>query len=448
MILFGGIFLVGMGIVAHRAPKTPVSQVVPAMGRKEFMAKANQRSRELTALAVQSLKERRLDDSIHALVEAIAVFPPNTEAYAILVKVFLMTREEVRLYEALEHAGRSYPSFDDILKVVNDADLAKIPLPVETADAYIAPFKDNKKMALSFMFDDGESSVYTGVLPLFEKYGYRASVSVIAGQVAAMPGNPDRGSWSEWKDAAVRGFEIANHSMNHRDGKTLKVPDFKLEIDDAKDMIEKNVGKKVTSYVFPMDSYAPEVLKHVTYSQRAARDPDYLRSFYGRSVDIMYGGQKFSLDTANRLVDIGISRRLWLIAECHGLDVKDPNSYKPLTADFLDGHLFYIRTHSPDVWVDTFGGVFEYLFLRKGTQVVRKDVAEGQAEIMLHNASFKEMSRPLTVVLTVQEDVNAVVAQMPDGGSVKAWPCAPHAVCVNVAAYDQPVRVVWGSPKQ
>ena len=442
---FAVLFFVGIGLAAHKVRKP---EAVPVMGKKEFMIKAHQRSQELVVQGVTALKAQRLDDAVRSLMEATSVFPPNTEAYAVLAKVFLMTKQELKLYEALEKAGRSFPSFDDILKVVNDVDLANIPLPVESADVYIAPFKDNKKMALSFMFDDGESSVYTGVMPLFEKYGYRASISVIAGQVVSVSGNPERGSWEEWKDAASRGFEIVSHGMNHRDAKTLKPSDFKLEIDDAKTMIEENVGKKVYSYVFPLDSFSPEVLEHVTRLHPAAREPDYLRLFYDRSVDIMYGGTKFSVDTANRLVDIGINRHLWLIAECHGLDIKNPHSYKPLTADFLDKHLAYVRAHSPDVWVDTFGGVFEYLLLRKGTQVVRKDVVEGQAEVVLHNVSVKEMARPLTVVLKVQDDVNTVVAQTLDGGALKAWPCGVSRVCVNVAAYDQPVRVTWGSPNR
>ena len=305
-------------------------------------------------------------------------------------------------------------------------------------------------MALSFMFDDGEPSVYTAILPLFEKYGYKASISVIPGQVALMPGNPERGSWSQWKDAATRGFEIANHSMNHRDAQTLKPEDFKLEIDDAKAMIEKNANTKVTSYVFPLDIFVPVVVKHVIRTHPAARDPEYLRSFYDRSLDIMYGGKRFSVGTANRLVDMGISRHLWLIAECHGLDVGDRNSYKPLTADFLDRHLLYVRTHSPDVWVDTFGKIFEYLSLRKGTEVVRKELGDGQAQVIMHNPAVKELPRPLTVVLKVQGegiDVNFITAQTPDGGSLKAWACGDNSLCVNIPSYDCPVRVAWKSSK-
>lgn len=449
-VLAAAVLLAGAGILVYRGHRSvPYGSRTEA--KKEYIDRVSARSRDLSGQAVQALKVKRFDDAVRLLVEAVNIFPSNTEAFAMLVQLFLKTKQEVKVYEALEHAGRSYPSFDDILSIINDADLAAIPLSLEYADAdvYIAPFQGNKTMAMSFMFDDGESSVYTKALPLFEKYGYRASISVIAGQVASVPGIPQRGSWPEWKDAADRGFEIANHSMHHWDAKSLKPSDFKTEIDDAKAMIEKNVGRKVVSYVFPMDIYSRELLSHVIRSHPAARDPDYLRLFYKRAVDIMYGGKKFSVHAANRLVDIGIQRRLWLIAECHGIDSQDPDSYKPLSSNFLGRHLSYVHAHAADIWVDTFGHVFEYLFLRKWTQVVRKDLMPGKAEIILHNPSLKTMLRPLTVVLRVgNESVHPFKAWMSDGRSLKVWLCGAGQVCVDVPEYDRVVHVTWGSPKQ
>jgi len=99
--------------------------------------------------------------------------------------------------------------------------------------------------------------------------------------------------------------------------------------------------------------------------------------------------------------------------------------------------------------VDTFGSVFEYLFLRKGTQIIRKELAPGQAQIILQHRFLKGMTRPMTVVLKVQEsEIRTVRAQMPDGGSLKAWPCGAREVCVNVPFYDLPVRVIWDGVKQ
>jgi hypothetical protein len=145
-------------------------------------------------------------------------------------------------------------------------------------------------------------------------------------------------------------------------------------------------------------------------------------------------------------VDIAIDRRLWLIAECHGLDVHSRNSYKPLTADFLEQTLDYIRERTADAWVRPFGEVFQYLSLRKATRAQRKDLSDVQAEIVLHSSEAgKALPVSLTVVLKVNEaDISVVTAQTADGRSLKAWHCDSGRVCVDVNAYDSPVRVTWG----
>ena len=218
---------------------------------------------------------------------------------------------------------------------------------------------------MSFMFDDGEANVYKA-LPTFEKYGYRATIPIVAGYVADTSNDPFWGSWAEWKDAANRGFEIANHSMYHRDSKDLHGTEFDVAIDQAKEIIEKNIGHKVTAYVFPHDSYTNEAVSRALRIHKVIRTKEFLQSYYNRTVDIVIGGPHVSVETANRLVDIGIKRRLWLIAKCHGVAAKrSMRSFKSITPAFLEAHLAYIHSRSDDVWVDTFSNVFEYLYLTR-----------------------------------------------------------------------------------
>jgi len=412
--------------------------------KRGFILRSLQESRQLTQRGIVSLQQKDADMAVELFTAAIKVFPLNNEAYGYLLKVYLMRGQEYKIYETLERAGRSYPAFDQLLNVIDDKDLARIPMP-DTGNVYIAPFPGNKKMAVSFMFDDGEESVYTGVMPIFDQFGYKASISVIPSEVAAYSGDPYRGSWAQWKDAADRGFEIASHSMHHLDAKKLKPADYKVEIDDAKALIEQKIGRRVFSYVFPLDSFSEPVLKYVLQSHPAVRDPVFLRSIYDRTVDIMYGGPNFSTISANRLIDIGINRHLWLISECHGIDIHSERSYKPLSKDFLSVHLSYIKAHEKDIWVGTFSGVFSYLMIRKAAQVERRDIADGQAEVVLHNVSVgKELLVPMTVVLKVAAlGSGNVSAVMPDGKSLKAWVCGSGEVCVDVGSYDQPVRVRW-----
>ena len=372
--------------------------------RHQFVVKSAEISNQMTARALDALKKKNIKEAIEDCKIAIDIFPLNAKPYILLTKFYLMTGQEQKMFETLTLAGHSYPNFNSIVSIIDDEDLDKIPLDQPRDNIFLANFPENKKMAMSFLFDDGEKNVYDTALPIFEKYAFRATIPVVAGMVADNDNDPFWGSWSQWRDAANRGFEIANHSMYHRDSQKLHGSDFDVAIDQAKALIEKNTGQKVTAYIFPHDSYNDEAVSRALREHPAVRSWEWLRSYYNRVVGITYGGPNFSVETADRLVDIGIKRRLWLVANCHGVTTKRGIlSFKSITPDFLETHLAYIHAKSDDVWVDTFSHVFAYLSQRAQTKIEVKDVAVGSAEFILHNgASGTKLSSPLTVVLKTQ----------------------------------------------
>ncbi|MBF0570026.1 MAG: polysaccharide deacetylase family protein [Candidatus Omnitrophica bacterium] len=416
----------------------------PERYSESSVVESRKTSEKLTAEGVQRIKARKIEEAIEKLEIAVKVFPRNTQAYGLLAKTYLVTGQEGKMYDVLERAGLSFPSFDAIVETLDDPSLAALPSETSPEDLFITPFPQNKKMAMSFMFDDGESSAYHIALPIFEKAGFRATIPVIAAQVAETDNDPYRGSWHEWKDAADRGFEIANHSMYHRSAREMHGDDFKT-LDEAKALIEKNTGHPVSAYVFPFDAYTDEAVNWVLKTHKAIRKPDFLRSVYKQTAVIVYGGPKFSLETANRLVDIGLERRLWLIAECHGVDAKGGKSYKPLTSSLLDAHLSYIRSKSNDVWVDTFSKVFEYLSLRSQTEIEVRDQTADAVDFILHNKGpEKDFSAPLTVALRMKDPGSVVrSAKTADGQALKAYSCGSGYSCVDVGSSEKNVHVEW-----
>jgi peptidoglycan/xylan/chitin deacetylase (PgdA/CDA1 family) len=298
-------------------------------------------------------------------------------------------------------------------------------------------------MAMSFMFDDGESNVYKA-LPTFEKYGYRMTIPIVAGFIAEKNNDPFWGSWAEWKDAANRGFEIANHSMFHRDSKDLHGSDFDLSIDQAQEMIEKNIGHKVTAYVFPHDSYTDEAVGRALRRHKAVRTSEFLRQFYNRTVDIVIGGHYVSIDTAKRLVDIGLKRQLWLIAKCHGVTEKaSMRSFKSITPEFLESYLSYIHSKSGDVWVDTFSNIFDYMSLRSQTKIETKNFTADSIDFDLHNDNPQaKLSVPLTVIVKTDAGVGVKSAGGASGHVIKAWACDTGKLCVDVDAYDENIHLL------
>jgi len=299
-------------------------------------------------------------------------------------------------------------------------------------------------MAISFMFDDGEANVYKA-LPTFEKYGYRCTIPVVAGFVADKSNDPFWGSWEEWKDAANRGFEIANHSMFHRDSLLLHGSDFDVSIDQAKDAIEKNIGRQVKAYVFPHDSYSDEAVGRALRTHESVRTHEFLTRYYSRTVDIVIGGHYISVATAKRLVDIAIERRLWLIAKCHGVTNKASlRSFKSITPEFLESYLSYIHSRSDEVWVDTFSNIFEYMFLRSQTKIETKNFTANSIDLVLRNSvPGTKISIPLTVVVRVPNPTDGESALTTDGHKLKAWSCAADKLCVDVDSFDENIHVQW-----
>ncbi len=417
--------------------------------RHEFVVKSAEVSVKMAERAIAALKKKNINEAIEDCKTAIDIFPIDAKPYILLTKLYLMTGQEQKMFETLTLAGRSYPNFNNIVGVIDDMDLDRLPLDGPQGNVFLANFPGNKKMAMSFMFDDGEANVYKA-LPTFEKYGYRATIPIVAGFVSDTSNDPFWGSWAEWSDAANRGFEIANHSMYHRDSIKMHGSDFDVAIDQAHDLIEKNISHKVTAYVFPHDSYTDEAVSRALRLHQAVRTPEFLRSFYDRTVDIVIGGRYVSVETAQRLVDIGIKRKLWLIAKCHGVTNKaSMRSFKSITPEFLESYLSYIHSKADDVWVDTFSNVFNYMSLRAQTRIETKSFTADSLDFVLHNDKSQEkLSRPLTVVVETQEAASVKSAGTSKGHALKAWSCATQELCIDVDSYDENVHVQWTNTHQ
>ena len=417
--------------------------------RHAFVVKSAEISTQMTNRAINALKEKNVNEAIKDCKIAIDIFPINAKPYILLTKLYLMTGQEQKLFETLTLAGNSYPNFNNILSIIDDADLDQIPLEEPTDNVYLAHFPENKKMAVSFLFDDGEKNVYVNALPIFEKYGYKATIPVVAGMVAEKDDDPYWGSWSDWKDASKRGFEIANHSMYHRDCQKLHGSDFDMAIDQSKELIEKNIGMKVTAFIFPHDSYNDEAVVRVLRGHEVVRSWEFLRAAYQKTIGITFGGPNFSADSANRLVDIGIKRHLWLVANCHGVTTKHGLlSFKSITPAFLENNLSYMHSKGNDVWVDTFTKIYEYMHLRAKTNIEIKEASADATDFVLHSVlPGEKLSSSLTVIIKIPAGNSFKSASRADGKTLKTWDCADSKLCLDVDSYDQNIHVLWSSGK-
>lgn len=120
---------------------------------------------------------------------------------------------------------------------------------------------------IAITFDDGFKDNLTNALPIMKKYGFTATIFVIANHV----GSKDRLSWDDLKILIKDGWEIGDHSMTHVDLTKLDSKNLTKEVKGSKELLEKNLGS-IKSFSYPSGRYDPTV-------EKAVKNAGYLIGF-------------------------------------------------------------------------------------------------------------------------------------------------------------------------
>jgi peptidoglycan/xylan/chitin deacetylase (PgdA/CDA1 family) len=106
-------------------------------------------------------------------------------------------------------------------------------------------------------FDDDWQSQYTYAVPLLKKYGFTATFYVWV----VVVGMKNHMTWDEIRELSAAGMQIGCHTITHpyltrvRDDDTLR-----RELLGAKQRIEAEIGKPVTSLAYPFGQYNEHVV--------------------------------------------------------------------------------------------------------------------------------------------------------------------------------------------
>jgi peptidoglycan/xylan/chitin deacetylase (PgdA/CDA1 family) len=109
-------------------------------------------------------------------------------------------------------------------------------------------------------FDDNWQSQYVYAVPLLKKYGFTATFYIWV----AVVGMKHHMSWDEVMEISAAGMQIGCHTMTHpfltrvKDDQALK-----REIAGARQRIEAEIGKPVTSIAYPFGQYDQRVVAAV-----------------------------------------------------------------------------------------------------------------------------------------------------------------------------------------
>lgn len=140
-----------------------------------------------------------------------------------------------------------------------------------TLDALYAEIEKGKpfpEKQVAVTFDDGYADAYTTAFPILKKYGFKATIFMIAGDVG-------QASWltaAQLREMSNYGIAVESHTVTHPHLNTLSYEKQLLEMTRARAELEAITGKTVLFLAYPYGDYNAG-------TEKAARAAGYHMAF-------------------------------------------------------------------------------------------------------------------------------------------------------------------------
>jgi len=251
----------------------------------------------------------------------------------------------------------------------------------DIGEAAIARLKHDKRWAFSVTLDDGYLNQYTNGFRFLDRYGYRGSIGVIGRFLD--DNDPGYINAEQMEELLEKGWEIANHSYNHRFVsfyREIGMSDeqiMRAEILQCNEALERAVpGYQPYSFFVPFGDadYYPLVRDHIDQLGFTAMGncgyelsdldhiPDVELFEFGRK-HICRDGWRF--DDMHERVQNNPDKRYWLCLSDHGVD--DYASDSEMAIDYLYYH--YGAGGTDEVWVDSVSAVHQYILCQQHSTI-------------------------------------------------------------------------------
>lgn len=243
----------------------------------------------------------------------------------------------------------------------------------------VAKWYQFKQAAISYTFDDNTPKQITVALPLFDQYGFKATLFTVTSPTWYLAAN-----WAGLKTAAANGHEIGNHTVSHGDLNTQTIAAQENEYSQAQTKIETEIttSKNVT-IAYPSckigdkATLAKYFIAGRICSQviNSSSPTDFL------NISSITGGVN-GINTAqgfNDRVVLATTTEGWCVFMFHGLDTE--SGYSTIQSSVLSSHLSYMNTNKSNYWVGTFGNVAKYIKQRNAASVAEVVVDADHLEV-------------------------------------------------------------------
>jgi peptidoglycan/xylan/chitin deacetylase (PgdA/CDA1 family) len=236
---------------------------------------------------------------------------------------------------------------------------------------------DGKRVALSLSFDDARASQVEGGTALLDRFGVKATFYLTASSIERR--------LAGWKQAAVSGHEMGNHTMNHPCSgnfdwsRSKALEDYTLEriraeMLDANRKISQLLGVTPESFAYPCGqrfvgrgidtrSYVPIAASlFVTargWLDEAPNDPSYVD--FAQLTGIESDGKDF--DEIRLVVENAAKTGLWVVLAGHDMGRDGPQTTR---LAMLEKLCTYATDPASGVWIAPVGTVARYVREHRG----------------------------------------------------------------------------------
>ena len=275
----------------------------------------------------------------------------------------------------------------------------------------IADWAGFRNAVATFTFDDNLANQLSIAVPIFDKYGYKASFYIVNNW------NPN---YAKFKELVSQGHEVGSHSDSH----AQTMPNN--EIASSKATIESKIpNQQCNTITYPNCNVPDETLISQNYiggricsGQIDGKTPQN----YNRISSIICGntGNVNSAQAFQQKMQEAINKKGWVTFLIHEVD--QGSGYSPTASSAIDGALSWAKENDSKIWVTTFRNAIMYSKERDASKITKlSGDAQSETYSLTHNlsTSLSPFDYPLSIRLQNTNNWTSVKATQ-KGKSVNA----------------------------
>jgi peptidoglycan/xylan/chitin deacetylase (PgdA/CDA1 family) len=302
-------------------------------------------------------------------------------------------------------------------------------------------------VAVSYTFDDNCPNQLAIAVPMFNEYGFPLTLFTVTNKSWGWPAN-----WAGLQAAALKGHEIASHTVSHNSLSSATTPDNdalqRYELGASRDTINAHIpGNQCVTIAYPncvtgMDT----VVQRYYFAARICSgniEPKTPNN-YMRISSFICGSQgsvKTSADFKAKLTS-ATTPKGWVDYLFHGINGTESGAYSPIAADTIRASLDYLKANKDKFWVGTFANVARYARERNAATLTETSVQDTVIALQLTDtldntlynmpvtfrrplptswisATASQAGKPVSAAVVDVNGVKFVMFDvMPDGGDI------------------------------